>query len=365
VTLQEFTATVLKTRGALAETDGAALQLVLPPELASRVGLREYQQLLFDPSTDSTTAPEDAVRVDHDSPLVETLGSLLDPATRLAFVDAPFPPLKPIDPVQELERGVTIRNGVVRLRESVSVRTIYFCFVMEYEALADERRGGLVELWINPDAGSVADWPGFVLETAEPRDGSLVSDLRPRLQAAAALASRAADSVVRHRLEDFLGSLERRRTGDLRRLREYFDGIHSEIRRKVQRATRPETRASEVHRLEATAGGYRARVADVVERYAARVRLWPLAVIACTAPAYRFKVQLLRRKVSSEVTFSWNALNRALEPRCCDGCARPIRAADLCDDQAHYLCDRCFSPCPTCGRRYCRACHTRCPRRHE
>ena len=84
-----------------------------------------------------------------------------------------------------------------------------------------------------------------------------------------------------------------RRTGDLRRLREYFDGIHQEIRRKVQRATRPETRASEVHRLAATADVYRARVADVVERYSVRVRLWPLAVIGCTAPAYRLNVQLL------------------------------------------------------------------------
>ncbi|MBI2833971.1 MAG: hypothetical protein HYX76_06040 [Acidobacteria bacterium] len=363
MTLQEFTATVLKTRGALAETDGANLHVVLPPELASRVGLREYQHLVFDPQTDSATAATEAIRIDHDSPLVETLGALLDPATRLAFVDAPFPRLKPIDPVQELERGITVRNGVVRLRECVSVQTIYFCFVMEYEALADERRGGLLELWINPDAGSVADWPA-VLEAAEPRDASLVPDLGPRLQAAAIVASRAAAGLVRHRLQDFLTSLERRRTGDLRRLREYFDGIHQEIRRKVQRATRPEMRASEMHRLDATAHAYRARVADVVERYSARVRLWPLAVIACTAPAYRFRVQLLRRNAKSEVTFSWNALNRALEPRCCDGCARPTRVVDLCDDHVHYLCDGCFLPCHTCGRRYCRACHRRCPRKH-
>lgn len=365
MTLQEFTATVLKTRGALAETDGANLHLVLPPELASRVGLREYQHLVFDPQIDPTTAPTEAVRVDHDSPLVETLGALLDPASRLAFVDAPFPPLKPIDPLQELERGVTVRNGVMRLRECTSVQTIYFCVVMEYEALADERRGGLVELWINPDAGSVADWPASLLETAEPRDAILASDLRPRLQAAATLASRAAEGVVRHRLEDFLESLERRRAGDMRRLREYFDGLHQEIRRKVRRATRPETRASEVRRLEATADAYRARVADLIERYSVRVRLWPLAVVACAAPAYRLRVQLLRRNAKSEVTLCWNALNRALEPRCCDGCARPIRVVDLCDEHVHYLCTDCFAPCPACQRCYCRACHPRCPRKHE
>lgn len=90
---------------------------------------------------------------------------------------------------------------------------------------------------VNPDAGSIVDWPAAVLETAEPRGPIPLPDLGPRLQAAATLATRAADGVVRHRLEDFLGSLDRRRAGDLRRLREYFDAVHQEIRQKVERAT--------------------------------------------------------------------------------------------------------------------------------
>jgi len=363
MTLQELTVAILTFRGGLAETDRANLHVALPPELASRVGLREYQHLVFDPRIDPASAPAESIRVDHDSPLVEALGALLDPNARLAFVEARFPPLKPIDPDQELERGVTVRNGVVRLLECVPVQTTYLCFVMEYEALADERRGGLIELGINPDAGSVVDWPAAVLETAEPRE-AFVPDLGPRLQAAARVASRVADGVVRRRLEDFIGSLERRRAGDLRRLREYFDAVHQEIQQKVERATRPEKRASEQHRLEATALAYRTRVGDLVDRYSVRVRVWPLTVVACAAPAYRLRVQLHRRGAKSEVTLSWNGLNRTLEPRCCDGCARPIRVVDLCDDQVHYLCDGCLSPCPACGRRYCHACHTRCPRKH-
>jgi hypothetical protein len=73
---------------------------------------------------------------------------------------------------------VTIRNGVMRLRECTSAITTYFCFVMEYEALADERRAGLLDLWINPDARSVSEWPGL-LETATPSDYLFVSDRAP------------------------------------------------------------------------------------------------------------------------------------------------------------------------------------------
>jgi len=365
VTLQEFTAAVLIARGALADMDGPGLDVIAPPDLAARLGWREYQHLVFEPEADPVVAGRpDALRVDYDSPLVETLGGLLDPGSRLAFVDAPVPPLKPVDPLRELERGVTIGNGVMRLRECTSAATLYLCFVFEYEALADERRAGLMELWINPDARSVAEWPGL-LETATPRAAPLVSDTGPRLQAASALARRLAGVMARHHLNDLLESLDRRRTGDLRRLREYFDGIYQEIGRKARRATRPEARASETARLDATRDAYLARVADVMERYRVQVRVWPLLAAGCLVPAYHLRVELLRRRTKSEVTFCWNTVDRAIEARCCDGCAQPIRAADLCDDRGHWLCPACVAPCPVCGRSYCRACHPGCPRPHR
>jgi hypothetical protein len=363
VTLQEFTAAVLITRGALADTDSSGLHVVAPPELAVRLGLREYQHLVFERESGTTDRPE-TLRLDYDSPLVEALGGLLDPDFRLAFVDAPVPPLKPIDPQRELERGVTVRNGVLRLRECTPVTTMYLCFVFEYEALADERRGGLMELWINPDVQSVAEWPGL-LDRATPGDYLLASDLVDRLKAASMLAGRVAGVMAHHCLNDLLESLDRRRAGDLRRLREYFDGIYQEIGRKVQRAARPEARASEMSRLDATREAYLARIADVVERYRVQVRVRPLLVVGCLMSAYRLRVELLRRRTTSEVMFSWNALDRAFEARCCDGCARPIHVADLCDARAHWLCSGCVAACPTCGRPYCRACHRRCPRPHR
>jgi hypothetical protein len=97
VTLQDFTGAVLITRGALADTDNSGLHVVAPPELAARLGLREYQHLVFEPEADPTmTGRPEVLRVDYDSPFVEALGGLLDPGSRLAFVDAPVPRLKPI-----------------------------------------------------------------------------------------------------------------------------------------------------------------------------------------------------------------------------------------------------------------------------
>lgn len=364
MTLQDFTAAVLITRGALADADGTGLHVIAPPELAARLGVHEYQHLVFEPEAHPVmTGGAEALRVDYDSPLVEALGGLLDPRARLAFVEAPVPSLKSIDPLSELERGITVRNGVMRLRACSAVTTTYFCFVLEYEALADERRAGLLDLWINPDTHSVAEWPGL-LETAKPSDYLFMSDLGPRLQAASILAGRMAEMMTRHDLNDWLESLDRRRARDLHRLGEYFEGIYQEIGRRARRATHSEARASERRRLAATRDAYMARAGDVIERYRVEVRIRPLAVVGCLVSTHRLQVELFRRRTRSGVTFSWNALDRAVEARCCDGCARPIRIADLCDDSAHWLCPVCFAPCPTCNRPYCRACHSRCPRGH-
>ena len=66
-------------------------------------------------------------------------------------------------------------------------------------------------------------------------------------------------------------------------------------------------------RLDATREADLARIADVLERYRVQVRVRPLLVVGCLMSAYRLGVELLRRRTTSEVMFSRNALDRAIE----------------------------------------------------
>jgi hypothetical protein len=142
--------------------------------------------------------------------------------------------------------------------------------------------------------------------------------------------------------------------------------IDHAIRRKLEGA-RPnaEVWRREIDRLEATARSYRARLVDVADRYRVRVNLRPVAVLACRLPTQRVTARLMRRNTPTEAAFSWNPLDGRIESRCCDGCNTPMATAWLCDDRVHILCESCLSPCGQCGKAFCRACHRRCPRRHE
>jgi hypothetical protein len=359
--IEQFARDLLSHRGALVEPRESGLDVMAAPALAATLGLAEYQRLIFTPDA---SAP-DAVLVDYDSPLVERMGRLIEEVGRVAFVRGPAVNLKPIDPEAELSRGLTLLNGVFRCRGYAAAQVVCFGFLFEFDILADERAGGVITVWVNPQTRSV------------PRMASWLSDIdltdeEPPVAAGAEvilpwdLAIPAATSSIRPELQEFLESVTRRRDRDLRRLREYYLDVDREIRRKLARG-RPsdEVRGRELQRLEGTARIYQARLLDVADRYRVRVCLAPLAVLACRVPTYQLTVRLLRRNAPADVLFSWNPIDGRLERRGCDGCHTPVDAASLCDDRVHYLCGRCLDACPQCGKPYCRACHVRCPRRHE
>src|SRR5438876_590774 len=110
---------------------------------------------------------------------------------------------------------------------------------------------------------------------------------------------------------------------------------------------------------------YRARIGELVDRHRVRVRVRPLGAVVCVLPVHRVTARFLRRSASRTVTLAWNPVDRALEPPACEGCGTGTAIVVLCDECVHLLCPGCHGDCETCGRPYCRACYSRCPRRHE
>jgi len=362
--IRDFTRDLLLNAGALVATSGSGLDLVADAALAARLGLTEFQPLAFT----GADGPADALLVDYDSPLFDKLGSLVDALGRVTFVDGPPVGVKAIDPVAELARVLTLQNGVLRGATMTSADVVYFGFTFEYSLLADERAGGLTHVWVNPATRSVpkmAPWS----ELSDPNDFDdttrpLASD--DQLELPWALAGAAATAALAPTVAAFLDGLRRRRDRDVRRLRDYYIEIDHAIRRKLDGA-RPhaEVWRREIDRLEATARSYRARLVDVADRYRVRVNLKPVAVLACRLPTQRVTARLRRRNTTTEAAFSWNPVDARIESRCCDGCNTPVATAWLCDDRVHILCESCLSACGQCGKVFCRACHRRCPKRHD
>jgi hypothetical protein len=360
-TIQNFTLSFLAYKGALVEAGDGSANVLLGRELATALQMNEYERLVFDRSSEAPGA----LRVDYDAPIFEAMGRVVGSMGSVACVTIPTPELRTIDAEKELERALSLQNGVFRLRDCLSVTQLYFCFFVQYDVMADERSGGIEEVWVNPATRSMPKMPSL-LDTTKTEDAVPPPELPALMSTAFDLALPNATLSIRSRLSSFLESLGRRRQRDLERMRNYYQTIDGEIRRKITRvASREDARKVEIQRLAATALAYESRAAELVERYRVRARVTSLGAIACTIPTYRIRVQLLRRSAKREASFTWNPFDRRIERRCCDACRHATESAMLCDDRVHYLCPNCLQTCPTCAKFFCRTCHSRCPRTHR
>lgn len=370
--LETFTHALLARHGAIVDAAAGGIDVVSGPALAASLGLAEFQRLVFTHGAGRSgeahpPASRVALHVDYDSPLVERMGPLVERLGRIAWLSPRMPAFKPIDAVTQVERALTLHNGVVRVRGCEPATAVRLGIFFEYELLADEREGGLTQVWITPETRSAPRMAGWAPD-ADGRGGALttpaVPDGRDAVLAlpwplAAATARAALGPVV----NDFVERLGRRRDRDARRLREYSVDIDRAIRAKIARAGASEQAITrERDRLEATWRSYQSRLGEVADRYRLRVRLVPHGAIACALPGFHIHARFMRRTAASDVTLSWNAVDGLLEARACDGCETPTRNAWLCDHRVHFLCATCFAPCARCQKPFCRACHARCPR---
>ena len=133
--IQDFTGDLLRQAGALVAPNERGLEVVADRALSTRLGLAEFQRLVFTPDE---VGPSGALLVDYDSSTFDKMGGLVDGMGRVAFVKPPAVTLQSIDPVAELSRVLTLQNGVVRGADVTRAEATYFWFAFEYDLLADE-----------------------------------------------------------------------------------------------------------------------------------------------------------------------------------------------------------------------------------
>ena len=360
--IARLTTDLLVRAGAIVDArPDMAVDVMAEPALRDAVGLGEFERLAFEPGVAGATF------VDYDAPLIDRLSAVVNGLGRVARVQPPPVTRRPIDGAAVVDRGVTIHNGVHRYRSHAAVDATYVGVAFEYTVLADERMGGVVTAWVNPATRSSARFESRIDATSLPDDVESAEglDLTDGSAAAWPLAVAAARARIVPEITDFLDRLRRRRDRDVRRLREYYEEIDHEIRRRLsRRGLHDDLRGRERDRLDATHRACRSRAVEVADRYRVRLHLSPVGVWLCRLPAYHIDVRLMRRNSATNAVFSWNPIDGRIEPRACDGCLAPTTSAWLCDDAVHYVCDDCLAACRECGRRFCRACTRACPRPH-
>ncbi|MBI3952076.1 MAG: hypothetical protein HY314_16640 [Acidobacteria bacterium] len=372
--LKNFLERLLARHDALVEDIGEdALEVLFPPELAERLNVGEWERFYFpDASKRGASAMpmsglgQSPTRiVSYQSELLETLGELV--ARRGAMAVAALaepPPVKRLELERDIERAIVLQNAVIRGQQHEQAIVPYLVFHFKYTALSDERHEGMVSLAINERTVGVVQGlseliPQVTLSPKLPVKAP-VAGFEPMY----ARARRAAQSLIREALADFVKSMNRRLNRDVQHVTEYYRTIQQEIEMKIKKkGLAGEELEREQSRIRATEIELERKVSDLQAKYDLKVQVEAVALLRLLLPVMLLRLNVMRRKWIVPIELAWNPLLRQLERVTCLGCFRPSKSIFICDDQRHSICPECFKPCFTCQRPCCRACAPRgCPR---
>jgi hypothetical protein len=366
--LLHFTCHLFEHCGAAVEADEEGVEVLLPPELATRLGVGEHVRFRFAPQdrNGAGVLPADEQLITYGSPALEKVLSLVADRGTVAAVELKGLYLKQAAPGPEIERLFQPLNARGRFVSASTAIVPYGVFNFRYTAVSDEKKEGLVSVALNfkslAEVGGIAHrWHEAEWQERAIPEGALAftHPVEKTYQQACRLTQR----HITITLSEFHHSRERRLGRDIQRLEEYYLGIAQEIRTRLRKkglggeeAEREEAKATAAERE------LKLKIRDLEDKYAVRVQVTFVSLLYVELPVLTARVSYQRRQAFRELDFFWNPLLKEWEALACEACGENTFAFSLCDEWQHVACASCSHPCPTCGRRFCPACHRQgCP----
>jgi hypothetical protein len=375
--LRDFVADMLESEGAAIEPiEPDGLEVLASERLRAAMGWPEFARLGF-----AATLPVGAIPIGLEGDWLDRFGALLGERGRFAERQLVVAGniVAPSDPQRLLDRALDLPNAVCRLHDAKPTWTRCLLFAFRYTAISDEKREGLVWLGFNQGTGAVID--GDFLRRLRTHLAGVVDWQvpEPDTRRAAGVAWDAAtvtariERLVEHHvrldLEPFLNTMRRRLDRDRGRIHAYHDDLRRTAQVKLAALASASgekaeaDRKRETLRIAAIEREYAAKLDDLRHNYDLRVTVDWVQGLTLFAPVHRYDVLIKRRKGQRTMRIDWHPAIRMIEPPPSDWGLGVGRVRLVCDDHLHLTDPSGQAPCPSCGKAWCRACHSAaCPR---
>jgi len=400
--LADFVLNYYREGGAIVEPPAYGVhEVLLPDELAARLGLSAYQRFAFDDmlAAEANGAGE-VTHLGYGHPLVE---SLIEAARQGAACTRLYVNAVRLDKrgLADLARkALSFPNArLVEVEDQTESRTLghYVRFNFKAALITDEKREQLLSVLMDAQGGyavqelteierltTLETMPGFehlpvmppvwrslveeppfdkasTLRQAQDTAGSAQRLRRPlSRQALEGLLERAKRAAL-DELAEPLDNLQRRAARflelDRARLEQYYDDMQRDLKRRLERAADGDRRKALEDKLGAVQIEREVKLADAEAKYRLRVELELINLLVIAQPRLVLPMNVVNRTATVTRTVVWNPLLHRIEPLTCDVCGRASTRLFLCTG-GHLAHEECLLPhqCVDCKRVYCHLC---------
>lgn len=409
--LANFVLNYCREAGAIVEPPAYGVyEVLLPDDLAARLGVPAYQRFAFDDAltTQRTLEADDEVtHLSYSHPLVESLieAARQRPACARLYVNAvrldkrgladlarqalSFPNARLV----EVPETANLRQNNEPQSESPALGH-YVRFNFKAALITDEKREQLLSVLMDAQGGYTvkelveierlvtletkpgfehlpvmppAWWPGeeqtlvspsaeLTVSGAEPLRTSSVEPLsRQTLEGLLERAKRAALDELAEPLDSLQQRAARFLELDRARLEQYYDDMQRDLKRRLERAADDRRKALE-DKLVTVQAEREAKLADAEAKYRLRVELELINMLIIAQPRLVLPMNIENRTATVTRTVVWNPLLHRIEPLTCNVCGHASFRLFLCTG-GHLAHEECLLPqCVDCKRVYCRLC---------
>lgn len=311
------------------------LNVLLTDSLASLLSLPE--DVTF---TTKADVPE-SVFVSYHSEILNKLSELLAVKGQISALGVKYDGyLKNTGFEKLLTETFVAQNGLIKFVEAKPATTRYILCNVAYTANAEEKRVGLVSFIINEltkvtpvEIGDALFWESDRIEINEQEQPLGIS-----LDELLSLIENESELLIGQALENWQAKLTRARIRDEDRLKNYYNTISEEIRRKIKtKNLEGDDKEKELSRIEATNKELERKLLDVQERYTMNVEAWLHSALIIHLPTVHIQFSLQRKKAKRIVTAVWNPFTKIIEPIRCEVSGAPVYDFYLDDTDAKII----------------------------
>ncbi|HID64708.1 MAG TPA: hypothetical protein EYP49_18475 [Anaerolineae bacterium] len=389
--LADFVLNFCREAGAIVEPPAYGVyEVLLPDELAARLGVPAYQRFAFDDTSlvllpdlqsGGEVGADEVTHLSYGHPFVERLieAARQRPACARLYVNdvrldkrgladlarqtLSFPNARLVE--------VPVPKGIERPDQTESPALGHYVrFNFKAALITDEKREQLLSVLMDAQGGYAVKELAEIerLVTLETTPGFEHLPVMPPawLPGEEPLSRRALEGLLERakraaldELAEPLESLQRRAARflelDRARLEQYYDDMERDLKRRLERAADDRRQALE-DKLVAVQAERKAKLADAEAKYRLRVELELINLLVIAQPRLVLPMNIQNRTATVTRTVVWNPLLHRIEPLICDVCGRASFRLFLCTG-GHLAHEECLLPrCVDCKRVYCRLC---------
>jgi len=343
--LGSFVERFFACRGAVVERRGSGLDLLVPGDLARRIGIPEDCHLAVEGES------QERYSVNYGTPLLAAITRAAEEQVPLTIVRLAFHYIKSQGFDRLIQERFTFHGAIVRVDNTAEVFTEYLLLNCRFLAQSDEQKEGLIPLAFNLETGAPVGNLDEMLDTAEKEfepDGSCSPFEAEKIDALIDWVNRQAPKWIETEIQPFRDSMNRRFKRDVANLEAYYADLKKEMRDNLKRSGMSKQLIRERREKIALIPEEVAKKKDdLFKKYSIKVKLELSGAMLIHTPAVKVFCQATIGRRKKPFTLLYNPIDKSLDPLVCNGCGQATTDIHFCD-RLHLLCTGCAQACPAC-----------------